>query len=70
MKPLPKAFQLGHPRYEIRDRLARWFAAAHGDKGTSSGWIRDSAGRVLAQGWSEYYLRHRAAIWSAVYGEK
>lgn len=46
--------------------LAKWYAKRQGIKGRSGGWLYNADGRVVCQGYFEYYHRHRQQIWDAV----
>jgi len=62
-----KAFHR-YPALEVRLRLAKWYAALHGESaaGMKGGWLYDAAGRPVAQGWHAYYYARKRRIWDAL----
>lgn len=51
------------PRWTIRERLAKWYAARHRSYGAPGGWIYGASDRPIIQGWQNYYTSRRREIW-------
>lgn len=51
--------------YHQKIRRARSWGNARGYEGRAGGWIYNSAGRPVVQGWAAFYRRHASQIEAA-----